>query len=105
MPGRIMEELNRYGPAASEGSPPSLAMARTYCKQLSETHYENFTVVSWLLPKQLRQHFCNIYSYCRWADDLADETSSPQHSLELLQWWEQQLDDCYRGVCRHPVFV
>ena len=62
-------------------------------------------MASWLLPAKLRPHFCNIYAYCRWSDDLADETSGGETSLQLLDWWESQLDDCYRGTATHPVFV
>ena len=58
-----------------------------------------------LLPRQLRQHFCNVYAYCRWADDLADEIADPKRSLALLDWWESQLHDCYAGRWHHPVFV
>ena len=68
-------------------------------------HYENFTVASRLLPRRLRQHVCNIYAYCRWADDLADEIGDPQRSLALLDWWETQLRDCYDGRAAHPVFI
>jgi squalene synthase HpnC len=46
-----------------------------------------------------------VYSYCRWADDLADETGDSAKSLALLGWWETQLRDCYRGKTVHPVFV
>jgi squalene synthase HpnC len=97
-------ELSSYGPGTS-AAPPSLAEAQSYCRQLARTHYENFTVASWLLPRELRQHFCHIYAYCRWSDDLADETGDPAQSLRLLDWWEGQLDDCYRGLATHPVFV
>jgi squalene synthase HpnC len=62
-------------------------------------------VASWLLPWRLRQHFYNVYSYCRWADDLADEIGDPRRSAALLDWWEQELRDCYGGTARHPVFV
>jgi squalene synthase HpnC len=72
---------------------------------LANRHYENFTVASRLLPRELRQHFCNVYAYCRWADDLADETEQGEQSLALLDWWEMQLRDCYQGKARHPVFV
>ena len=58
-----------------------------------------------MLPKRLRQHFYNIYAYCRWGDDLADETGDPQQSLALLGWWERQLRDCYEGRATHPVFI
>ncbi len=82
-----------------------VAEAKAYCRRLARTHYENFTVASWLLPAKLRPHFCNVYAYCRWSDDLADETAGGEQSLELLDWWQAELEDCYRGVARHPVFV
>jgi len=83
----------------------SPAQSRRYCRRLARRHYENFTVASWLLPRRLRQHFANLYAYCRWADDLADETQGPEESLALLDWWEEQLDACYRGRTEHPVFI
>ncbi len=83
--------------------------ARRYCRRLATRHYENFTVATRLLPAHLRQHFCNVYAYCRWADDLADETADPQQSLAALDAWEQQLDECYRDHITHrnthPIFV
>jgi squalene synthase HpnC len=94
----------RYGPQATS-PPPSLRESRQYCRRLARTHYENFTVASRLLPAKLRQHVCNVYAYCRWADDLADETGDPQSSLDLLGWWEQSLKDCYQGRAVHPVFI
>jgi squalene synthase HpnC len=99
------EELNRYGPAAGSPTPVSLGQAQAYCRRVARAHYENFTVASWLLPRRLRQHFYNVYAYCRWSDDLADETGDAAESLDLLRWWEQQLDECYRGRAAHPVFV
>jgi squalene synthase HpnC len=84
---------------------PSLEEARAYCKHLTETHYENFTVASWFLPERLRPHFNSIYAYCRISDDLGDEVGDTQQSLALLEDWGRQLDDCYAGVARHPVFV
>jgi phytoene/squalene synthetase len=53
----------------------------------------------------LRQHFYNVYAYCRWADDLGDEVSDPKNALELLNWWEDQLRECYAGRATHPVFI
>src|SRR5207253_9518512 len=86
-------------------SAPSLEEARTYCERLAKTHYENFSVATWFLPKGLRQHFYNVYSYCRISDDLGDEVGNPQQSLELLNQWEAELEACYSGSPRHPVFV
>jgi squalene synthase HpnC len=100
----FLHDLDRFGPAAT--SPPlTLDESRRYCRRLAERHYENFTVASRLLPRRLRQHVCNIYAYCRWADDLADETGDPNRSLALLDWWEKLLRQCYLGETTHPVFI
>ena len=84
---------------------PSLLEAQEYCRRLARTHYENFSVATWFLPRSLRQHFFNIYAYCRISDDLGDETGDPQASLRLLDQWEAELNACYVGQPRHPVFV
>jgi squalene synthase HpnC len=84
---------------------PTEAEARDYCRRLARTHYENFSVASWFLPPRLRQHFYNVYAYCRIADDLGDEVGDPNASLKLLDQWEVELDSCYSGYARHPVFV
>ena len=84
---------------------PSLAEAQAYCERLAKTHYENFSVATWFLPSRLRQHFYNVYAYCRISDDLGDEVGNAQQSLELLDLWEAELNACYAGKPRHPVFV
>ncbi len=84
---------------------PTLDEARAWCKHLAETHYENFHVASWFLPKKLRPHFHAIYAYCRVSDDLGDETGSRDQSLALLDQWSEELDACYAGTARHPVFI
>jgi squalene synthase HpnC len=76
-----------------------------YTRWLANHHYENFHVVSFLLPKHLHQDFYNVYSYCRWADDLGDEIGDTKESLHLLDWWSRELDRMYAGDARHPVFV
>ncbi len=99
-------DLERYGPQAP---PPAIPFdqctAEVYCRTLATSHYENFPVVSWLLPKGLHQHFYNVYAYCRWADDLGDEVGDTAKSLELLNWWRGELNACYEGRLRHPVFI
>jgi squalene synthase HpnC len=84
---------------------PTLAEAQEYCRRLARSHYENFSVASWFLPARLRQHFFNVYAYCRISDDLGDEVGNPAASLELLDQWETELNACYTGNPRHPVFV
>jgi squalene synthase HpnC len=84
---------------------PTLAEAREYCARLARSHYENFSVASWFLPKRLRQHFFNVYAYCRISDDLGDEVGDTAASLELLDQWHRELGACYHGSPKHPVFV
>jgi len=94
-------ELAEYAPPA--GCSPEAA--QQYTHWLATHHYENFNVVSWLLPRELHQHFYNVYAYCRWADDLGDEIPETSRALELLDWWERELDACYDAQPSHPVFV
>jgi squalene synthase HpnC len=103
---------------------PSRDEAFAYCERLAKTHYENFSVATWFLPSRLKQHFYNVYAYCRISDDLGDEVGNPEQSLALLDAWEQELNKCYLvphvhepntvgvgrvnvgdGGPRHPVFV
>jgi squalene synthase HpnC len=93
----LMERLPENGCSPDAG--------QKYTKWLATHHYENFNVVSWLLPKELHQHFYNVYAYCRWADDLGDEIPEKDRALELLGWWQKELDECYEGRPSHPVFV
>jgi len=84
---------------------PSLEDAQAYCRRLARSHYENFSVATWFLPERLRQHFYNVYAYCRISDDLGDEVGDPAASLQLLDQWQIELAACYAGKPRHPVFV
>ncbi|PYU86312.1 MAG: hypothetical protein DMG51_06135 [Acidobacteria bacterium] len=99
LPGEI--DIARHTP--KPGCAPEVA--RRYTRWFATHHYENFNVVSWLLPKALHQDFYNVYAYCRWADDLGDEVRDAARALELLDWWEHELDACYKGKPAHPVFV
>ena len=83
----------------------SPAEAQEYCRRLARTHYENFSVATWFLPAHLRQHFYNLYAYCRISDDLGDEVGDAEAALSLLDQWEAELQACYSGNPHHPVFV
>ena len=96
-------ELEIAANAPPPGCPPETA--QQFTKWLATHHYENFNVVSWLLPKELHQHFYNVYAYCRWADDLGDEIPDTARALELLDWWQRELDLCYEGKPSHAIFV
>lgn len=86
---------------------PSLQEARAWCRELASSHYENFHVATWLLPRKVRPHFESVYAYCRVADDLGDEVADPAVAMRLLGDWGSMLDECYDTPERstHPVFV
>jgi squalene synthase HpnC len=104
MPAAIARSPDCYGLPLGEVRPP-LAEAERWCQQFARQHAENFPVASWLLPRHLRQPLANIYAWCRWADDLADEAGDAEKSLTLLDAWESQLDDCVAGEAEHPIYV
>jgi squalene synthase HpnC len=86
---------------------PTFAEARAWCRELATTHYENFHVATFFLPRKVRPHFESIYAYCRVADDLGDEVSDPAVATRLLDTWGAMLNECYDspGQSMHPVFV
>ena len=84
---------------------PSLAEAEAFTRNLAVTHYENFIVGSIFLPKEKRQHIYNIYTFARIGDDLADEITDTDESLEALETYEHQLEACYNGDFHAPVFM
>jgi squalene synthase HpnC len=98
-------ELAAHGPPGDSRPPARLAAARAYCRAVTTAHYENFTVASALLPRRLLRHFHAVYAYCRWSDDLADETGGGSEALTLIDWWRGELMKCYGGEPRHPVML
>ena len=107
---QLEDELKLWGPEAmGEGEEsPTLEFSQQYCRRLARSHYENFVVVGVFTPPRLRIAFEAVYGFCRWADDLGDETGSPEKSGQLLGWWQHQLEEVYRPGApepRHPVYV
>lgn len=96
-------DLRRFGPPGPESV--SRKEALEYCARLTSAHYENFSVVTWLTPREHRPAFQSIYAFCRWSDDLGDEVGDPARSLELLDWWRGELREMYEGRARHPVMI
>lgn len=91
--------------ARARTHPWTLEESLAYTRWIATGHYENFHVVSFLLPKRLHQDFYNVYSFCRWADDLGDEIGDTAESLRLLNWWREQTEALYAGEASHPVFM
>lgn len=108
-PQRQLSDLKGYAELEIARELPPLSCSRKqaeeYTRRLATGHYENFTVATYLLPRHLRQHFYNVYAYCRWADDLGDEIGDTQKALELLDWWDEELQRCYSSGSVHPVFI
>ena len=88
-------------PEGAVGCTVEEAYAR--CARLARTHYENFTVGSWLLPRDKRPHIYAIYAYCRGVDDLGDEHDGDRPGA--LDAWERDLLRCYDGTPRHPYMI
>lgn len=83
--------------------PASIEEASRFCLTLARSHYENFTVVSRLAPREMRRHLAALYAYCRTVDDLGDE--APGNRLALLDRFEGELDAAFGSAPRHPVLV
>ncbi|TVQ56810.1 MAG: squalene synthase HpnC [Phycisphaerales bacterium] len=98
-----VQQLARFGPDQCDSL--SVEEARAWCRRLTRRHYENFSVLSALVPAHLRNDFAAVYAFCRWADDLGDEVGDAERALELLAWWRRELHACFNGEPRHPVFV
>jgi squalene synthase HpnC len=113
----VLSAPQAYGEMFSlEGAPalyqlplerPDLEQAKRWCRNLATTHYENFHVATWFLPRRVRPHFDALYAYCRVADDFGDEVSDPETAIRLLDTWDAMLDECFDTphLSRHPVFV
>ncbi len=83
--------------------PDGLEDAYRWCRDFARAHEENFTMISWLLPRAIRPHFAALYTFCRMTDDLGDEASGDR--LALLDEWERQLRDCFAGQRATPAFI
>lgn len=84
---------------------PLLPDAEAFCRRIATGHYENFSVLSWLVPRELRQDFANVYAFARWSDDLADESADPSAATAALGAWRCELDACGRQGATHPILV
>ena len=85
--------------------PRSVDDAFRECERIARAHYENFTLGSRLLPRPLRRHIAAVYAFARTADDFADEDPDATRALAALDTWEHELEACYAGRPRHPIFV
>jgi len=103
------QQVNRWPGGSSNRSWATcdrLQAAQAYCRRLALGHYENFVVASLLLPRGMKQPFYDVYAFCRHADDLADESPSPEIATQQLALWQSQLNHCFSGgEPVHPIFI
>ena len=85
------------------GQPVDPREAYRWCERFARAHGENFTVVSWFLPRKLRPHFFAVYSFCRYTDDLGDEAEGDR--LALLDAWEHDLREAGAGAPSRPLLT
>lgn len=99
LPSAVAEALTR---------PWSEAEAFDYCTQLTQHHYENFPVGSWLMPANVQRDVHSLYAFMRTADDFSDEDRKPGDEPERMSWlktWNRLLDEMLSGEPTHPIFI
>jgi squalene synthase HpnC len=83
----------------------ALEAADAYCRQLVR-HYENFTVASRLSPQSLRRDLTRVYAFCRFTDDLGDESGDRAVAVRRLRRWRDEVRESFDYSERtHPVLV
>jgi squalene synthase HpnC len=84
------------------------AQSFEFCTALTKSHYENFPVGSFLVPKHLQPAVHSLYAFMRTSDDFSDENRRPGDDQERLTWlnaWDDMLAECEQGRATHPVFI
>ncbi len=83
------------------------ADALSWCRRYTRKHGENFTVVSWFLPRELRAPMFAVYAFCRFTDNLGDDPDAePQERIERLDTWQADLERTFDGSQpQHPINV
>jgi len=90
---------------ATGASPGPVTVDEAYrrCLALARAHYENFSVATRFLPRELLPFMAAIYAFCRTVDDLGDEAKGDR--VALLDEWERDLLRCYGGAPQHPYLL
>ncbi len=100
------KELAQYGPT-SNPTKLSLDQAQAYCSWFTHANSENFSVISWFIPPKFIPSMEAVYAFCRWSDDLGDESGSPEKSIGLLRWWQGELNEAFADPpsAKHPILI
>ena len=83
------------------------ADALRWCQRYTRRHGENFTVVSWFLPRKLRAPMFAMYAFCRYTDNIGDETEgSPEDRVARLNLWQDDLERVFASdQPQHPINI
>ncbi len=72
------------------------------CRRVAHRYGANFSVGFRFLPRAKRDAVYASYAFCRFVDDVVDE--SPGADVrERIDEWERELDRCYAGNPTRPV--
>jgi phytoene synthase len=106
--------------AASAGNPfkndaaqaaISVEDAYEYCRALTYTYAKTFYFASYFLPKHKRAACYAVYAFCRWADDLVDNSPTDESGFattaaELVAEWKDALHNVYdKNAAANPVMI
>jgi squalene synthase HpnC len=77
--------------------------AYTEAMEFTKNHYENFPVISFLIPKRIRKDVAIIYWFARTADDIADEGARTREDrVNMLNEFEERFTDLINGNYSNP---
>ncbi|MGC2413984.1 MAG: presqualene diphosphate synthase HpnD [Stellaceae bacterium] len=85
------------------GAIPDDAALRETIRQRVERAGTSFYWAMRLLPKERRNGMYAVYAFCREVDDIADDTTPPEHKKAALAAWRAEIDALYAEHPRHLV--
>lgn len=72
----------------------------------AKSHYENFPVVLFTIPKEIRKHIAVVYQFARQADDIADEGNfATETRLEKLNEYENDFNLSLNGTPKNDFWL
>ncbi len=75
------------------------ASATAVTRNSNTSFYYSFS----LLPKQKREAIHAVYAFCRYTDDIVDETPDEQKSVVLLRRWRVELGKALQGSSTYAI--
>ncbi len=83
-----------------------LEKAYLEAKYFTQSHYENFPVISLTLSGNIRKHIAVVYQFARQADDLADEGEvDSECRIKNLELYEKDFSACINGEYKNSFWM